>query len=459
MRSNAMKRFFPALWVFFFAWQTPSLWAVDVKATTRVARACLDKGIRFFYSLNQEGGYVYYVTTDLKERWGEGRLNADTIEVQAPGTPTVGRAFLRAYRATRQEDYLQMAWDAGAALLRGQNDLGGWGHTIRLNGPASKRVSFDDNQTQGAIRFLMDLDQEMDEASLTEGIHKALALMLEAQLANGGWPHMYPARGDYHDYATFNDHGINDCIKVMVDAVGYYDNPRYRESLHKVGRFLMISQLPPPQPGWAQQYNEYLQPAWARDYEPPAVCPQVTVNNLNTLMDLYEFMNHSLYLKPIPDALRWLESCRLPNGRWARFVELGTGKALYYDRDRIRVDSTAELHIERRTGYGYETDLSGRLEQVKRRFAGIKDKQAKESPRVDRGSLERLVPKIKAVVKAQDGQGRWINRNDRFKRQVKGKRWNGEYDVKDRISSAVFIRNVNRLCEFLEYYHQIVEEK
>ena len=36
----------------------------------------------------------------------------------------------------------------------------------------------------------------------------------------------------------------------------------------------------------------------------------------------------------------------MENGKWARFVEIGTGKALYFDRDRIRVDSVEELHPE-----------------------------------------------------------------------------------------------------------------
>ena len=43
--------------------------------------------------------------------------------------------------------------------------------------------------------------------------------------------------------------------------------------------------------------------------------------------------------------------------------------------------------------------------------------------------------------------------NDRFKKYTPGVRWNGEYEVRDRISSAVFNHNINKLCEFLELYH------
>ena len=46
------------------------------------------------------GGYVYYCSPDFSERWGEGRATKDQVWVQAPGTPTVGTAFLRAHLAT-----------------------------------------------------------------------------------------------------------------------------------------------------------------------------------------------------------------------------------------------------------------------------------------------------------------------------------------------------------------------
>ncbi len=420
-------------------------------ALTESARQAVDKGIAFFYSINTHGGYVYFVTTDLKERWGENRTDEHTIEVQPPGTPAVGMTFLNAYRITGNPDHLKAARDAGFALIRGQNERGGWEHTIRFNRPRGRWVSFDDDQTQSAIRFLMALDQHVDNDSLTTAIEKSLQLMIDAQLDNGGWPHRYPPRGDYHDYATFNDRGINDCINTMMDAIRYYGKDTYRQCLNKVGRFMMISQLPPPQPGWAQQYNEFLQPAWARDFEPPAVCPAVTVNNLFTLMDLYRFTNNRLYLTPIPDAIRWLDDIRLPNGKWARFVEIGTGKSLYYDRGRIRVNSTEELHIERRTGYGYESDLAEQIQQVKNRFEAIHQKNDAEKPELNRKQkAEKLIAEVKAILAAQDALGRWVSMNDRFKKLTPGVRWNGEYEVKDRISSAVFNRNINTLCAYLE---------
>lgn len=419
----------------------------DISALLAAAEKSLEKGIGFFQTLAIEGGYVYYYTLDGKEKWGEGKTDDRTIEVQPPGTPAVGMSLLRAYRTTKDPSFLNAAESAAQALIKGQNELGGWDHKIYFDRPKGNTVSFDDNQTQSAISFLMALDQDTHRPELTQAIESALKMMISSQLENGGWPHKYPARGNYHDYATFNDQGINDCIRVMIEASTFYDEPAYRESLDRVGRFMLISQLPPPQPGWAQQYNEYLQPAWARSFEPPAVCPAASIHNLHSLMDLYTYTGNQTYLEAIPDVIRWLKASKLPNGKWGRFLELGTNKALYYDRGRIRVDSLHQLSLERRSGYGYENDLGPALAAVEKRYeALLKDGEAEPEKMSD----EALIAAVNGVIESQDELGRWIVHNDRFRQEIHVTKWNGEYRTTDRISSRLFNLNVNLLCEFLE---------
>jgi hypothetical protein len=430
---------------------------ISYPALVKEAEKSLEKGIEFLQSLAIEGGYVYHYTLDGKEKWGEGKTDDRTIEVQPPGTPAVGMSFLKAYKTTGNKSFLEASENAASALIKGQNDLGGWEHKIYFDRPLGKRVSFDDNQTQSAISFLMALDQEVDLPALTTAIEKALEMMLKSQLENGGWPHIYPWQGNYHDFATFNDRGINDCIRVMIEADSYYKKDSYYESLLKVGRFLMISQLPPPQPGWAQQYNEFLQPAWARSFEPPSVCPSASINNIHSLIDLYIHTKQAVFLEPIPDAIRWLKSSRLPNGKWGRFLEIGTNKALYYDRGRIRVDSLHQLSLERRTGYGYEVDLEEALELAELRYTRVRDRGAEEKVPIDQVRLEELAEKVQVVLAAQDEKGRWIVHNDKFRHDIEVTKWNGEYRIEDRISSTLFNKNVDLLCDFLEAYKQTKE--
>ena len=83
-----------------------------------------------------------------------------------------------------------MIWEAGT-------------HTIRFGQPPSNYVSFDDDQTQSAIRFLMELDVEIDDEVLTAAIDTALGMMIASQLPHGGWPHQYPYRGNYHELCHF----------------------------------------------------------------------------------------------------------------------------------------------------------------------------------------------------------------------------------------------------------------
>ncbi len=426
------------------------------------AEAALRRGAEHFAALNVQGGYGYFATPDLSQRWGESPLGADEVEVQPPGTPAVGQSFLRIYLATGDEAALANAQAAAEALIRGQNRHGGWGHTIDFADLEDENVSFDDNQSQAAISFLMALDRAIDEPRLTAAVMRALDMMIATQLPNGGWPHMYPERGNYHDYATFNDGGINDCIRVMLEAHAQYEERRseVRQSLRRAARFILIAQLPPPQPGWAQQYNEYLQPAWARAFEPPSVSPAVTVRNIQTLIDLHLALGDGTLLEAIPDALRWLNAVRLENGKWARFVEIGTNEALYYDRGRIRVESVADLHPERRLGYGYETDLEPQLKAATRRYEkalrlGAKALRSQEEAAPSQAEaskrVEALSKAVRRILAEQEPSGAWITRDDRFRRTMpRGERWNGEYETMDRISSSVFNRNVSILCEYLE---------
>lgn len=425
------------------------------------AEISLQKGVAYFYSINSHGGYVYYVTPDLSMRWGEGPKDLHTIEVQPPGTPAVGQSFLRAYKTTGDKKALEAARDAANALINGQNKHGGWDHTINFEDLSNETVSLDDNQSQSAVSFLIALDQEIDDPKLSAATKKALDMMIMIQLDNGGWPHLYPERGNYHDYATFNDGGINDCIRVMIEAYTYYKGDiEIEKSLRKSARFMNISQLPPPQPGWAQQYNEFLQPAWARSFEPPSVCPAVTVKNINTLIDLYLVLSDESLLDPIPDAIRWLNEIRMENGKWARFVEIGTNKPLYYDRYRIRVESTEELHPERRTGYAYEINIQSQLEACSLRYSkalslGAEGLYNEENSQLSAEGIKERINKLSdqvlKIIEEQESSGAWITRNNRFKKTMpRGVRWNGQYEEMDRISSWVFNRNVEVLSEYIE---------
>jgi hypothetical protein len=112
----------------------------------------------------------------------------------------------------------------------------------------------------------------------------------------------------------------------------------------------------------------------------------------------------------------------LENGKWARFVELGTGKALYYDRGRIRVDTLDQLHPERRTGYAYETDLMERLSSIQKRFEKVSALRGGEFNAGDELVSEELIVslsrKVEAIIASQEASGVWVTKGDRFKKKM-----------------------------------------
>ncbi|MFW6171531.1 MAG: pectate lyase, partial [Planctomycetota bacterium] len=240
-------------------------------ADQAAARKALQNATSFLRSISINGGYAGIYSPDLKERYGEAlyeRASATQIWVQPPGTPSVGQVFLRAHRVTGDRRYFEAAREVGRALAWGQRKEGGWDHRVDVAhlSPDAKtperksgHCTFDDDITQGATTFLMELDEQLDEAWLDESVELALEFMMEAQFDNGAWPQWYPLRGGYHDYYTYNDNAINDCIRVMLQAHRLYDEPAYLESARQGGDFIIASQLPAPQAGWAQQYSHDLE--------------------------------------------------------------------------------------------------------------------------------------------------------------------------------------------------------
>src|SRR5688500_11308466 len=142
----------------------------------RQAEAALKTAATYYRNrVAKHGGYVYYYSPDLSRRLGEGVAGPEEIWVQPPGTPTVGLAYLAAFRATGEPFYLAAAREAATALMHGQLQSGGWTASIDFD-PRGPRVAqfrgsqahgrnnstLDDGITQTALRFLAQADQALE---------------------------------------------------------------------------------------------------------------------------------------------------------------------------------------------------------------------------------------------------------------------------------------------------------
>lgn len=446
--------------------------------TVDEAQQAMRKATEFFTSqVATEGGYLWRYSRDLKYREGERGATDSMVWVQPPGTPTVGAAYLEAFQQTGESYLLQAARAAAEALIKGQLKSGGWSYEIdfkarsrsqyRIDGGGPKArntTTFDDNTSQSALRFLILLDQELKFRD--EGVHKAamyaLDSFLKAQYPNGGWPQRYSRFPDpqefpvlkanypeswsrkfpkkkYQSYYTFNDNTIEDLVNVMFLAHHVYQDSRYREAALKAGDFIILAQMPEPQPAWSQQYNQQMQPAWARKFEPPAVTGGESQGIIKTLMQIYIYTGDKKYLAPIPRALAYLKKSELPGGRLARFYELQTNRPLYFTKQYELTYQADDLP----THYGFIID--SKVDSLQRRY----EKLLKASPeklaamRFPRRRI-RLTPALTAraqsAVRALNGNGAWI---------IQGDIRSADLDNVPIIDTRVFVRNLETLASFI----------
>jgi PelA/Pel-15E family pectate lyase len=459
----------------------PRLAAEDADLRVQAAKA-LRKAVTFFRTqVATEGGYLWRYSADLTKREGEGKATPTQVWVQPPGTPAVGLAYLTAYEATGDPYYLDAAREAANVLLRGQLRSGGWTNRIELDpagrkqfayrvdkesGPRARNVtSLDDNMTQSAVRFLMRFDRAtgFKEAQVHEAAAYALTSLLKAQYPNGAWPQGYdrfpdpaqfpvkkasyperwsrtPTGGPYWTYYTLNDNVLADMVETMLEAERTYNEPKYRTAAEKAGGFLILAQMPDPQPAWAQQYNADMHPAWARRFEPPAITGGESQRAMRILLLLYRETGDKKYLEPVPKALDYLRKSRLPDGRLARFYELKTNKPLYFTRDYQLTydDKNVPTH--------YAFKVPDNLDAIAREYEQLQKLdpgQLKRPAQPARPELtRRLTERTKAVLAALDDRGAWVE-DGRL-------RFHGGNDPTRRIISCqTFIDNVETLSAYL----------
>ena len=419
------------------------------------ARAALERAVGFFTKrVATQGGYLWRYSADLSQREGEGQATATQIWVQPPGTPAVGEALLGAYRATGDERYLSAAVAAAEALIWGQLACGGWDYKIDFDPIESRRWyrrrdllaglkreqdqryrgTMDDDTTQSATRFVIEVALVTGQPRHREAAEYALDYLLEAQFDNGAWPQWYPlAEEGYSRFYTFNDGAINDCIATMLKAWHAFGDERYLRSAAKGGEFIIASQLDEPQSGWAQQYDWDMKPAWARKFEPPAVCSKVTSRNIRTLVDLYLQTGVEEFLAPIPAAIQWLEASAIGPDRWARFYELGTNRPLYFTRDYQLVYTAEDLptHYSFQGSYGVSASIRFYHEVLEKgREAYLAERDAPMTEETKQRIRAGMEERVAGIVAALDEQGRWI-------------------DADGWISCQTFIRNVGQLSAYL----------
>ena len=466
------------------------LLSTDVVAqelTYRDGRTALLKAVRFMKeNVSAGGGYLWQYSADLKLREGEGRATATEVWVQPPGTPSMGEALLESYLLTGEKELLETARAAAHALADGQLVSGGWDYRIEFDPRKRARYAFrvdasersasaknarnvttlDDDTTQSALRFLMKFDSVVDQKDekVSKCIRYALSSLLKAQYPNGAWPQRYSEfpdptkfpvkrasypktwsrtypKKDYRSYYTFNDNTLADMIDTMFLAAEIYGDRTCDAAARRGGEFILLAQMPDPQPAWAQQYNHDMHPAWARRFEPASITGGESQGVLRILMTLFRRTGDRKFLEPIPRALDYLEGSQLPGGGLARFYEFKTNRPLYFTKQYELTYDDSDLP----THYGFKVGF---------RLKSFRDEYEKLSrSKVTPGSLwttarrkpsasRSLAQAAENVIKAMDDRGAWVEDGTLRAR-------GHERNTKRVITTRTFMSNLRTLSRFV----------
>lgn len=452
--------------------------AAEITWSPAEAAKALRKAVEFFTTqVAVEGGYGWRYSADLSKREGEGKIGDTTVWIQPPGTPYIGEAYVYVYRLTHDPFYLQAARETAMALVKGQMHSGGWYNHIefapadriryayRIDGKPSERArnqtTLDDDKTQSAIRFLIQYDKAADfqDQVVHEAVLFALDSVINAQFPNGGWPQVYdrpaephpvaPARysesdeyqrvKEYWKFYTLNDNVIRDVIDTLLLAARVYRDERYLRSAMQGGKFLVLAQMPEPQPAWAQQYDFEMRPTWARKFEPPAITGNESQNVMIVLMDLYEETGDRAFLEPIPKALAYLKRSLLPDGRLARFYELKTNKPLYFTKEYELTYSDDDMP----THYSFKS--VSRLDAIERRYRKLSSASWQPPKEEEEEVVELQSPSletVKQIIERLDSRGAWVE-------QGRLRYWGDDDPTTEIIDPRTFARNIKILAEYL----------
>ena len=83
-------------------------------------------------------------------------------------------------------------------------------------------------------------------------------------------------------------------IRTMLAAWDVYGEKKYLASAKRCGDWLILAQMPDPQPAWAQQYDVNMHPVWDRKFEPPAITGSESQTVMNALLLLFRRTGESL---------------------------------------------------------------------------------------------------------------------------------------------------------------------
>jgi PelA/Pel-15E family pectate lyase len=293
------------------------------------------------------------------------------------------------------------------SVLEHQSPDGGWPKNMDLSIPPSRAASLtgadadlrastiDNDATTLPMQFLALMVRATGETRYRAAFERGMDYLFAAQYPSGGWPQYFPLREGYYSRITYNDNAMVNVLTILRDAAAggppyaFVDGSRRSRAAAAVERGIgVILRTQVKQNGtlaaWCAQHDENtLEPAWARNYEPPTLSGNESVGIVRFLMDIEQPTPQ--IVAAIEGAVAWLKQVAIKGlsleefsdaeGRrdrrvvadpaagllWARFYELGTNRPVFTGRDTVIRAALGDIEHERRNGYAYYGTWPSRL--------------------------------------------------------------------------------------------------
>lgn len=251
--------------------------------------------------------------------------------------------------------------------------------------PKQERLATIDNKaTTREIEALAEGFQKTSKKQYKEAVIRGVNYLLSAQYDNGGFPQYFPDTKGYRSQITFNDNAMINVLELLrnvakgEEAYDFVPDELSKNAQRAVqkgvecilkAQILVENELTV----WAAQYDEHLQPAQARKFEPISLAASESVGIVRFLMK--EEPTEEI-VKAIEGAIKWFNSVKIQGFRfetstdakgkivrrlvpddeaivWSRFYEIGTNKPVFGDRDDSIHYNFDEISEERKNGYSW----------------------------------------------------------------------------------------------------------
>lgn len=362
-----------------------------------------NRGTRQSYAVAMQPGILLSLVVVLVvgSRGALADLNAESPDTARPTrqTPSAVRWGADVLRQKPEWYASREARAMADSVIQHQAADGGWPKNtdlgtppaaagFRAGAPADVTSStIDNNGTTLPMQFVAKVAHATGEPRYRAAFTRGFDYLLAAEYPKGGWPQFFPLREGYYSRITFNDNAMINVMTVLRDTAagnspyGFVDEARRVKARAAVSRGIdVILRTQVKQNGkltaWCAQHDERtLEPAWARNYEPPTLSGSESVGIVRFLMEIERPTPE--IVAAIEGAVAWLNAVRINGLRleqftatdgtrdrrvvadpaapplWARFYTLDTNRPVFTGRDKVMRDALADIEQERRNGYAY----------------------------------------------------------------------------------------------------------